>query len=128
MLTLNQKEKLQPLILHPRFGKLLIDAIDTWEVTNPAKGDFGIIESPLNDLWILDSRSSKTCCLIGASLLNKTAYAGGFSNTAANYFSLPFEEIGNIIAGFDNGSISYGRFPESYEFGKSVSNIVFDLS
>lgn len=42
MLTEEQKIKLELLTHHPKYGKLLIDAMETWDFTTPSQNTIGI--------------------------------------------------------------------------------------
>ncbi len=125
MLTQEQKDKLHPLTLHPKFGKLLIEAIKGWENSTPKTQDFGISRFDsdphiMRSTWKLNPNSNKCCCLIGSAILGKDS-SYGIISSAMNNFSLSEKEVNEIINGFDY----LFSDSEGHNFGNSVSKIIF---
>jgi len=135
MLTPEQKAKLEPLMNNERYGNLLLNAMKTWETTNPTRGTFGITDYKANDDVSLESEkldyyilyNGCKCCLIGASLLGKKS-CSGFTSALEEEYGLSFAEKIAIIDGFDApGSISTYSDYNAFLFAKSVSEILFDI-
>lgn len=109
MLTQDQKNALEPLTNHKKYGELLICAINTWETATPKRGDY--------------FTSTKECCLIGAA-----AGESGFNCArTASIFELSILEIWTISDGFENNHKQYSSeqsLDEGYDFGKAVADIV----
>lgn len=126
MLTDTQLEKLEPLTKHPRYGKLLNNAIETWKNYGIQKFSYGIF--PIADQFQVDSRC-KGCCLIGASIVNKKTDQEIYAKCASLY-ELNEKEVGAIIGGFDDlGMIAQNIDPSAknaYDFGKNVSEMLFN--
>lgn len=126
MLTQEQLEKLEPLTQHPKYGKLLSDAIEVWKKENatPTKGTWGIIDD-----WEVQFNSDGTgrYCLIGAGLLDKLVVDHSKIATVSNYFKLDNLDFDLIVWGFDNVRV-YDEFQnhDAYQFGLAVSKILFD--
>lgn len=124
MLTQEQKNKLEPLTKHERFGKLLIDAIKTWNnEARPTKGSYGVM-STNKDIYDF-FHNDKSCCLIGASLYGKCIpYSDGYSFSIYKIYSVSDVEMNGIIHGFDS-SVEFSDFQsEAYKFGNDVAKIV----
>ena len=109
MLTQDQKNQLNPLTLHPKFGRLLTEAIKTWETMTPKQRTF--CDDTMNN-----------CCLVGASVLNDYILSSNWKS-AVTLASEKFTgyEVVTVSDGFDNEP-SYED--EGYNFGKAVSDIV----
>ena len=118
MLTQNQKDKLEPLTNHEKYGKLLIDAIKTWETIHPKQREFGVFKGK-DSKWEADSETG--CCLIGAAIAGKDSQDDRFLVITKSFL---FEEkdIWPISDGFDGHSNDES---EAWLFGKTVSDIVF---
>jgi hypothetical protein len=136
MLTLEQKSKLKPLTNNERYGNLLLNAMKTWETTNPTRGTFGITDYKVNDdvslesekldYYILDNGCK--CCLIGASLLGKKS-CSGFTSALEEEYGLSFAEKIAIIDGFDAPNIySVYSDHDAFLFAETVSEIIFGVS
>lgn len=122
MLTPEQKSKLEPLIHHEKYGKILIEAMKSWEKTNPVRRCFGI-ELKESNTWGLNKFPRKWCCLIGAALLDKQSNVNHYVKSAADIYSVFLNEIENLIGGFDQNSPSCSS--DAYDFGRQVSEIIF---
>src|SRR5574338_959569 len=130
MITENQIEKLKPLTEHPRFGKLLLNAIENWKLVKPNIGAFGIrpIYKKESDFFVWkEDNTNYGCCLIGSSLINITN-----KNAASQFdlcelkYNLTDSEVYGLIIGFDNIHIRNVEFDQkAYEFGKKVNEIIF---
>lgn len=133
MLTPEQKSKLEPLTRNERYGKLLLNAMKTWETTNPSRGTFGITDYKVNDDVLLESEkldyfildNGCKCCLIGASLLGKKSRSG-FTSALEEEYELSFAEKVAMIDGFDapNSNSVYFDY-DAFLFAKNVSQIIF---
>jgi hypothetical protein len=119
MLTQEQRNRLEPFTKHERYGQLLIDAIKIWEIAKPVNCIFGL--DHYSDNWELLSNS---CCLVGASLVNKKHELDFIIDSVAEVFSLTKEETWSLSNGFDQNLCSND---EAYIFGEQVAEIVFDL-
>jgi len=113
MLTQDQKD-LEPLTNHPKYGELLICAINTWEAATPKRGDY--------------FNSNRECCLVGAAIGEPVL---NWARTASIDFELYMPEIWTISDGFENGfENNYKQYSlersldDCYNFGKAVANIV----
>jgi hypothetical protein len=130
MLTQEQKDKLEPLTNYKRFGKLLIDAMHTWEFSKPVCAKLGITRYSKDKELVKffefsDSDIQKECCLVGASLFGKQS---DFITVALNdYFNIDTLEMIHLESGFDSHDGHDPRITtEAFEFGKSVGKIVFE--
>lgn len=133
MLTPEQKSKLKPLTHHEQYGKLLLNAMKTWETTNPSRGTFGITDYKINDDISLESEkldyfildNGCKCCLIGASLLGRKSFSG-FNSALKEEYGLSSDEKIAIIDGFDapNAYSIYSDY-DAFLFAKNVSEILF---
>lgn len=124
MLTQEQKDKLEPLTKHERFGKLLIDAIKAWEIAKPEEGSYGVERDNLDDAFDFDS-SDKHCCLLGAALYSKKSNNPGYDWVIREYFQIESNEMTALHRGFDNSNINYlSKYKEAFDFGQSVREIV----
>lgn len=119
MLTPTQIKKLEPLTKHPRFGKLLIEAIKGWKHTTPRKGLFGI------ELGLKRYISSeKKCCLLGAALINKHRKDNfGVKFDIIKRFNITEPEIDSLIDGFDDRNLLI-EDRKAFEFAAKVRKIV----
>jgi len=124
MLTQDQKSKLEPLTHHEKYGKLLIQAIETWETVKPGIESFGADRFD-GETWFANWRLSpyeNCCCLVGAAIIGQNA-SESFTETAARMCNVTREEIWQVIYGFD--STKTNNESEAWLFGKTVSDIVF---
>ena len=136
MLTEEQKSKLEPLTQNERYGKLLLNAMKTWEESNPYRGTFGVADYKYNydgQFKIEDSEhftldENRNCCLIGASLLGKKS-CSGIASALEEEYGLSFAEKIAIIDGFDapNRASIYSDY-DAFLFAKSVSEIIFGIA
>lgn len=121
MLTENQLIQLQPLTEHPKYGKILQDAIPVWQNVIPILGSFGISGFPIFESQI-------GCCLLGAAMVGKENFSEKWSEITNKYFNLTKEEHHSIQYGFDGLDKSIATNKDAYFFGKEVSNIVRPIS
>lgn len=133
MLTQDQKNQLEPLTLHPRFGKLLTEAIKAWEVSSPKKGAYGVFFNSDEKGYRFSDEKNHCCCLIGAALyrLQSPIEEGCYSSDATSTYDICENEMTGLINGFDTDENQYGEgklYTEAYNFGLSVSNICFPNS
>lgn len=117
MLTQDQKLKLEPLTHHEKYGKLLIDAMKTWENFYPKQREFGVFRGK-ESKW---EAYENGCCLIGAAIVGKDSH---YDRCTAVMKSFLFEEkdIWTLTNGFDGHCDNES---EAWLFGKTVSDIVF---
>ncbi len=129
MLTQEQLEKLQPLTLHPRFGKFLEDAIKGWKTNNPVQGTYGVSSNYCTPPIMELDCSLNRCCLIGAATLGKEIpeYNGmdDWDRTCKAHFGLKLNEIHAMIQAFDDGVIMDNHDFKAFEFATQVRKIVF---
>ncbi len=126
MLTQNQKDKLELLTHHEKFGKLLIDAMKTWETATPKQKTWGITRYDdkynLLDKWEF-RKDSNECCLIGGSMINQALTKYDIVESATNYFKLD-DTAWDLICGFDSSDdLEFSN--EAGKFGKQVADILF---
>lgn len=126
MLTQDQKDKLEPLTKHEKFGKLLIEAMKTWETATPKQKTWGATRFDdkynLLDKWKF-RKDSYECCLIGAAMIEKSLTENDIVESANDYFKLD-DMAWDLICGFD--SPDYWEFShEAGKFGKQVADILF---
>ena len=121
MLTTQQLLDLDPLCQHPKFGKLLKDAIEIWKVSDisPMPRHFGI--DTKSNTYILDYL--RQCCIIGACVVNKPSNISIFE-TIRNNYNIEGKEYDCIISGFENYTHSTEN-KQAYEFGKNVRKALF---
>ena len=119
MLTEIQKLKLEPLTHHEKYGKLLINAMKTWETIHPKQREFGVFRGK-DSKWEADSEIG--CCLIGAAITGKNSRHERIC-TAIKYFSLDRKDMWSLSDGFDDHSTNDS---EAWLFGKTVSDILFE--
>lgn len=118
MLTENQKLKLEPLTHHEKFGKLLIDAMKTWETIHPKQREFGVFRGK-DSKW--EAYCETGCCLIGAAVSGKNSKHEIIVAIMREY-ELDKRIIWVLSDGFDSHSNDES---EAWLFGKTVSDIVF---
>lgn len=131
MLTQEQKNQLEPLMKHERYGQLLIDAMETWEIADPKQTTYGVTRwcedyeiDTLIPKYILDPCDNNCCCLIGGALVGKSSNQS-YSDSIINIYNLSETETSSLIKGFDSEVESEEFNNEAYRFGKSVSAIIF---
>jgi len=125
MLTQEQKDKLEPLTKHSKFGKLLVEAMKAWEIAAPAKGNFGLDKLWLDSKFEFNSLKNPSCCLIGALLFKKTSNSYSLCLSAQYIFKLDHDDVNFLVAGFDCSNSFISEKSEAYLFGNQVSNILF---
>ena len=118
MLTEIQKSKLEPLTHHEKYGKLLIDAMKTWETIHPKQREFGVFRGK-DSKWEADYETG--CCLIGAAIAGKDSQDDRFA-VITKSFSFEEKDIWVLSDGFD---VHSNDESEAWLFGKTVSDIVF---
>lgn len=118
MLTQEQKDLLEPLTHHERYGKLLIDAMETWETAKPKRWDFGL--DCIDDKWQLND--NQHCCLLGACLVGKTKIQDSIFESVQNMFSISMNESWELSDGFDEKCACRS---EANQFANKVSSIIF---
>lgn len=126
MLTQDQKDKLEPLTLHSKFGKLLKEAMKTWESATPKRATWGATRFDDNcnllDKWEL-RKNSNECCLVGASMVGKNLTENDIIESANNYFKLD-GDAWDLVCGFDcSDNLEFSH--EAGKFGKKVTDILF---
>ena len=126
MLTQDQKDKLEPLTLHPKFGKLLQEAMKTWETATPKQKTWGATRFDdkynLLDKWEL-RKDSNECCLIGASMIEKSSTECDIVESVNDCFKLD-DTAWDLICGFDSSdNLEFSN--EAGKFGKQVADILF---
>ncbi len=138
MLTQSQKEKLRPFTLHPKFGKLLIEAMNVWETAIPYQRGYGITSWSFlgheqtfvaTAKYRFDDRNDNKCCLIGACLVGKAVDESMSMEGSVNeYFNLQYDETRALIHGFDEVLNSVYGDSEGYIFANQVAKIIFHES
>lgn len=127
MLTQEQKDLLEPLTHHERYGKLLIDAIKIWETANPKQKTYGV--SRWNDdyqnKWELQT-DYNNCCLVGASVVGKSE-KNSCTEEVMTAFNLSMLEALSLARGFDESDL-YNEDFSAYSFGKKVARILFGFN
>jgi len=121
MLTQEQKDQLEPLTKHEKFGKLLIEAIKTWETIKPSRRIWGLLKN--KNVWELSSNNC--CCLIGAALIGKESKVDNYISSTSDNYELSFDVIEDLVSGFDKSIYDTGS--EACNFGKAVSDIVIGV-
>jgi hypothetical protein len=126
MLTQEQKDLLEPLTHHQKFGKLLQEAIKGWEEVNPKKNQYGL-NHKFNKFELLireDDSESIGCCLLGSAMLFK--YSDGssvFSSVLQLFSKLNENSVSELMIGFDGDDMN--NETEAYKFGKQINKILF---
>lgn len=132
MLTENQKANLLKLTDHPKFGKLLIDAIETWnrEDILPWKRKYGI-EFVNYRFEKIKWHGPSPCCLVGSALLEKDLIheSKRYEISEAMFFALMkfyninHDEANALIDGFDGVNDSGFKllYPETFKFANDVA-------
>lgn len=139
MLTENQLEQLKPLCNHPRYGKLLSDAIEIWKEKNvsPALHTYGITVDIIYSCFKYMNSDAPSCCLIGATMCNRNIHQEidysvsdelVIQTKCSQVYNLSLQEIEDLVAGFDNEPFSFNRNcfdSEAYNFAVDVRKIVY---
>jgi len=127
MLTQTQKDKLEPLTNHPKFGKLLIEAMKTWEISTPKQKTWGTTRFDkhynLLNKWELMEDSNQCCCLIGASMVGKAMTENDIIASVDKYFDLD-STAWDLVSGFDSSN-DFEFSTDAGNFGKQVADILF---
>ncbi len=127
MLTQDQKSKLKSLTCHEKYGKLLIEAMKTWETTHPKQRAFGVVRGK-DEKWEVNYGEWETnyevgCCLIGAAIVGKkSVYDTALEVAIAEFFLFDKKDTWVLSDGFDGHSNDES---EAWFFGKNVSDILF---
>lgn len=147
---------------HPKFGKLLSNALDGWKTTEPGYGVYGVKIKLIEDLIESEktvendntendniennytkrqfkfvqyySHYDCVCCLVGASLINKSPFSEDDDEPWNNIFincqkiyDLSEVEVSDLICGFDDSYSSPNLDKsEAYNFAYSIGKIIFD--
>lgn len=135
MLTQEQLHRLYPLCDHPRFGKILDDAIQIWikEKVQPKREIFGIeFKSKFFELdeEIELINDTYHCCLLGAAMVGKenklldkenvvNRYMEFFKK-CAEYYEVTDLEIVRIVNGFDDETITIND-NDATNFGNAIN-------
>lgn len=149
MLTENQLEQLTPLTFHPKYGKLLVAAIQTWKQKDikPKNTTFGIDfiwdykAQKYLDCFIFENEQDKQCCLLaGAIILNNEFPEITNSENLEpqdlifqicnKEFNISENEFYSIINGFDNEDMSnsgFAKIDDAYNFAVEVRKIVLGV-
>lgn len=136
MLTQEQIEKLEPLTKHPRYGKILKDAMVNWMLPNVSPRMLRDVWGVLGVTWINDRYviNGNFCDLIDGFVANKQNIDPNYrkdiipwcEDIAMQYAEVTFVEIRMLNEGFEQIiGISSLEFPEAYDFGKQVSIAIF---
>lgn len=147
MLTEKQLEQLTPLIFHPKYGKLLVAAIQTWKQKDikPKNAVFGIEhywdyqEQSWSDHFVFDDQSDKHCCLLAGAVVTKKipedlkleGYHQDLIFEICNKeFDISENEFYSIVNGFDNEDMSnsgFTKIDDAYNFAAEVRKIVLGV-
>jgi hypothetical protein len=125
MLTQEQKDQLEPLTHHPKYGKLLQEAIKGWEKVNPKTEKFGIyLDNGEFKLIVEDTPGMTGCCLVGSVMMNKKSDNEYITDSVINLFrQISENETSGLMSGFDCDEVLFKD--EAYEFGKEINKILF---
>lgn len=119
MLTKQQLINLNKLIVHPIYGKLLEVAISTWKIDAEPFERFGVTRIDKDQtLEFFKLDSSRKCCIIGPSIIGKSANER-IATIIQDLYDINQNQFEGLILGFDK-SLSMNSDKEAYEFGKSV--------
>lgn len=123
MLNEQQIEQLELLTNHPKFGKLLLAAMETWKSDNNPKITYwGIRISDDFDSYI--ENGAGCSCLLGASLLNKNHNeCEDYFGSVRRIYNLDETEPMELMAGFDSKYENVGR-TEAFNFAAKIAMIV----
>lgn len=137
MLSLSKKQQLLNLTLTEPFRKILSDAINGWEESNPHRQFFGIEYdfNPVNNCKFLKTPCSINTCLIGAANLNNVALSKCIDSHTCEKYDISIDTYWGIIEGFDFLGIKrkYSKYVDiktedynnGFDFGKTVADIIF---
>lgn len=115
MLTEQQLKKLNPLLTNAKYGNILQNAIEIWKTeVNPTVSAFGLLFSNSNK-W----KSVGQCCLVGASLVDKTIIGDNYYESMEKFYKISKKEYESLWKGFDSNSIPTTS-DEAFEFGHKV--------
>lgn len=139
MLNENQISKLQKLTEHPKFGQLLLSAIEEWkkEKVQYCFNDFGIDFNYFTCKIVYKQPYTK-CCLIGAALISKefekdltTSALSSIGRTLINccrkHFNISEDEFRALWVGFDYHTPNFQYYDisqlnkEAFDFAKEVA-------
>lgn len=126
MLTQEQKDLLEPLIHHEKYGKLLQEAIKGWEEVSPKKNQYGLNhKSDKFELLVVeDDPESTGCCLLGSAMLFKYSDKSSVFPSALRLFSeLNENSVSELMIGFDGDDMN--NETEAFKFGQKINNILF---
>lgn len=124
MLSSEKFQKLTALTDHPKFGKLLKQAITNWEKYNPERRTFGV---SLGISIYEKSPYNIGCCLVGSALLGKdSSDSHTRADSMRNLYNISEAEFWGLSDGFDNREYGYNIDLEAYEFGERVGKICFE--
>ncbi len=124
MLTQDQKDKLEPLTRHEKYGKLLQEAIKGWEKVNPAKKRYGIYHKVSKFELDVENPFVTGCCLLGAAMLLKNSDTDYVLDSVLKTFpEISDDEACELMSGFDADDPLYRT--EAFNFGLEVSKILF---
>lgn len=119
MLTQEQLKNLEPFTKHPKYGKLVKDAIIGWKRCKPISDWFGLDFNNCKNKFVRNKSYSKGCCLLGASVLNrKTEYENPIIKVSKKY-NMPSSDAWEIVYGFDNLHWVTNK-TEAFQFGNQV--------
>ena len=127
MITEDQKNQLEIFTRHERYGRLLNDAIKSWEKITPKQRSYGVTrwnDDNTQSEWQVDDHQDG-CCLIGASILGKSKYDTHLEE-AAVAFDLNIFEVLSLAYGFDFSEKRDNDNIEALEFGNQVARILFN--
>ena len=126
MLTQEQKDLLEPLTRHEKYGELLIHAMKAWEIAEPKRATYGV--SRYNNTEQSNSEvisDYNKCCLVGASIVGKSK-SNEYLEEAAISFQIDIIETLSLAHGFDASGVRFNDDVNAYQCGNKVSSIIFD--
>jgi hypothetical protein len=128
MITEEQKNQLEILTRHERYGQLLIDAIKSWEKINPEQETYGVSRwnTHIKSEWQGDINWDG-CCLVGASIIGKSNH-DAYLEEVMTSFNLKLIECLSLAYGFDGSDKRDDVCNEAYDFGNQVAKILFNDS
>lgn len=134
MLTKEQLIELQSLIQHPRFGNLLLKAIEGWKISNPKDGEYGLVlktNKETLEIKLVPDPTIKCTCLLGSAMIGMIV-----ENDNENPYLQCVRKLGfsdevrvSLVCGFDDkiefyhlGQNNFDQ--EAYDFAQQVRKIV----